>query len=61
MTGLNAQFIEAPLQMQKRMSIPNNLKEMCKMLKVPTSGNAAGFHDTETFTSLTPSPDYLVL
>lgn len=41
-TGLVATMIEAPLEMQKTLSIPDDHYANCKDLNVPTAGNAAG-------------------
>lgn len=37
-----ATFIEAPLQMQERVKVPQFIGEQCGVLGVKTKGNAAG-------------------
>lgn len=41
-SGLVATFVEAPLELQKSLTIPENHLEACKAGGVPTIGNAAG-------------------
>jgi hypothetical protein len=36
-----AQFIEAPFEMQKRLVVPDPLKQLCVSQGIPISGNAA--------------------
>ncbi|RPB25151.1 putative ferrooxidoreductase Fet3 [Terfezia boudieri ATCC MYA-4762] len=50
-SGLAATFIEAPLQLQKTITIPEDHLAACKRLGIPTSGNAAG--NTKNFLDLT--------
>jgi iron transport multicopper oxidase len=45
MSGLAATFIEAPLDLQSHLTIPQDQYDICKAGGVKTSGNAAG--DTE--------------
>jgi iron transport multicopper oxidase len=40
--GLAIQFVEAPLVMQERNTIPQIIGDQCQTLHLPTSGNAAG-------------------
>ena len=40
--GLAMQFIEAPLQVQQRNTIPQGMYDSCKTLGQLSSGNAAG-------------------
>lgn len=40
--GLIATMIEAPLDLQKSLSIPENHFDACRVSKVPFAGNAAG-------------------
>ena len=40
--GLAMQFIEAPIQVQQRNTIPQNMYDSCKALNKLSSGNAAG-------------------
>jgi len=49
--GLAATFIEAPLELQKRQSIPSTFTQMCSSQNIPTQGNAAG--NTHNYTDLT--------
>jgi iron transport multicopper oxidase len=48
--GLAMTLIEAPLQMQQRMSIPNDHIDTCRAAGVQYEGNAAG--NTEDYTDL---------
>ncbi|EMC92270.1 hypothetical protein BAUCODRAFT_126264 [Baudoinia panamericana UAMH 10762] len=41
-SGLAATLIEAPLEMQKTLSIPQNHYDVCRAAGVPVAGNAAG-------------------
>ena len=43
--GLAMQFIEAPLQVQQRNTIPQGMYDNCKTLGQLSSGNAAGHQD----------------
>ncbi|KAI8914389.1 Cupredoxin [Gorgonomyces haynaldii] len=54
-TGLAAQVIEAPLELQKKQKIPQSAKDLCAATKTPTFGNAAGFNNTYQFDGL-PDP-----
>jgi iron transport multicopper oxidase len=36
--GMVAQFIEAPFEMQKRLTVPNPIAQQCKEAGIPTSG-----------------------
>jgi iron transport multicopper oxidase len=40
--GLIATMVEAPLEIQKSLTIPQNHLDACKAANVPTAGNAAG-------------------
>jgi iron transport multicopper oxidase len=40
--GLIATMVEAPLEVQRSLSIPQNHFDACKVANVPTAGNAAG-------------------
>lgn len=40
--GLLATMIEAPLDVQKSLTIPTNHLDTCKAGNIPTAGNAAG-------------------
>ncbi|KAK1596029.1 multicopper oxidase [Colletotrichum navitas] len=50
-SGLLATFVEAPLDLQKTLSIPQNHLDVCAAANVPTAGNAAG--NTKDFLDLT--------
>ncbi|KAF7556921.1 hypothetical protein G7Z17_g994 [Cylindrodendrum hubeiense] len=50
-SGLIATFIEAPLDLQKTISLPSNHFEVCKAGNVSTEGNAAG--NTDDYLDLT--------
>lgn len=50
-TGLVANIIEAPLELQQRLTIPQDHLDVCKLDNVPTSGNGAG--NTVDFLDLT--------
>ncbi|KAJ3319129.1 ferroxidase fet3, partial [Boothiomyces sp. JEL0866] len=52
-TGLAAQIIEAPLQLQSQV-IPKQMKDNCIARGLNISGNAAGYPDNTTFTGLAP-------
>lgn len=41
-TGLAATLIEAPLEMQKTLTIPEDHLEVCRAAGLPVAGNAAG-------------------
>lgn len=41
-SGLVATMIEAPLELQKTLSIPADHLQVCKDSNTPTAGNAAG-------------------
>lgn len=41
-SGLIATFVEAPLELQKTLTIPKNHLDICELGKIPTAGNAAG-------------------
>ncbi|KAF7561130.1 hypothetical protein G7046_g3000 [Stylonectria norvegica] len=41
-SGLLATFVEAPLEIQKTLSLPQNHLDACRLGKVPAVGNAAG-------------------
>jgi len=43
--GLAVQFIEAPLQVQRRNTIPQGMHDSCTALGQPSFGNAAGHQD----------------
>ncbi|KAF9870500.1 multicopper oxidase [Colletotrichum karsti] len=57
-SGLMATFVEAPLDLQKSLTIPQNHKDVCDAGKVPTIGNAAA--NTQNYLDLagenTPPP-----
>ena len=40
--GLIATLVEAPLEVQKSLTIPQNHLDACKAASIPTAGNAAG-------------------
>lgn len=40
--GLAATMIEAPLELQKTLTVPDNHYHVCKIGGQPTAGNAAG-------------------
>ncbi len=48
--GLVSTFIEAPLQLQAQMTIPDNHYNVCQAHSIPTSGNAAA--NTENYLDL---------
>ncbi|KAJ5723884.1 hypothetical protein N7488_001919 [Penicillium malachiteum] len=50
MQGLGMLLIEAPLQIQERVSIPQQQYDLCKAAGIPTEGNAAG--NTEDYLDL---------
>ena len=39
--GMAAQFIEAPFEMQKRLVVPDEIKQQCVSDGIPISGKAA--------------------
>lgn len=41
-TGLAATMIEAPLEMQQKLSVPQNHFDACRAAGTPIAGNAAG-------------------
>lgn len=41
-SGLVSTFVEAPLELQKTMTVPSNHYEVCAAGATPTAGNAAG-------------------
>lgn len=41
MSGLVATFVEAPLQIQQRISFPDVMLQQCQRQNIPISGNAA--------------------
>ncbi|KAK2041654.1 multicopper oxidase [Colletotrichum somersetense] len=49
-SGLLATFVEAPLDLQKTLSIPQNHLDVCAAANIPTVGNAAG--NTKDFLDL---------
>ncbi|GKT49915.1 iron transport multicopper oxidase FET3 [Colletotrichum spaethianum] len=49
-SGLLATFVEAPLDLQKTLSIPQSHLDVCAAANVPTTGNAAG--NTKDFLDL---------
>ncbi|KAJ3269873.1 ferroxidase fet3 [Terramyces sp. JEL0728] len=59
-TGLAAQLIEAPLQLQKSQTIPQQMKNNCIARGIKITGNAAGYHDNTTFTGLAPPLKYIL-
>ncbi|KAJ3309418.1 ferroxidase fet3 [Boothiomyces sp. JEL0838] len=59
-TGLVAQFIEAPLQLQSSQTVPDSMKNNCIARGLKVSGNAAGYHDNKTFTGLAPPLKYIL-
>lgn len=40
-SGLMATFVEAPLELQKTLDVPEEHYELCKAGGIPTAGNAA--------------------
>ncbi|KAJ1727289.1 hypothetical protein LPJ72_006010 [Coemansia sp. Benny D160-2] len=40
--GLAVMFIEAPLELQKTITMPEEINQLCRDLNVKTSGNGAG-------------------
>lgn len=40
-SGLLATFVEAPLELQKSLTLPQNHLDVCNAGNVPTAGNAA--------------------
>lgn len=50
-SGLVATMIEAPLELQQRLTIPQNHWDVCAAAGTPTKGNAAG--NTENLLDLT--------
>ncbi|KAI1136757.1 multicopper oxidase [Hypoxylon sp. FL0543] len=53
-SGLIATFVEAPLDLQKTISIPQNHLDACAAQNIPTAGNAAG--NTVNLLDLTGEP-----
>jgi iron transport multicopper oxidase len=41
-SGLAATFVEAPLELQKSVTIPQDHLDACAALNIPVAGNAAG-------------------
>lgn len=65
-SGLVATFVEAPLELQQTLEIPDDHLDACKVAGVPTAGNAAG--NDEDFLDLSgqnaqpgPLPDGYVI
>ncbi|KAL2914214.1 ferroxidase fet3 [Polyrhizophydium stewartii] len=56
--GLASLFVEAPLEMQKKIKVPNSINEQCLLLGKKVSGNAMGYNDTTTFPGLSMSHVY---
>lgn len=54
--GLAMQFVEAPLIMQQRNSVPQYLYDQCETLHEPTSGNAAGHASVTDLSGLPLGP-----
>lgn len=55
-SGLVATMVEAPLEIQKTITIPEDHYQACKDLDTPYSGNAAG--NTVNFYDLSGEPKY---
>ncbi len=53
--GLAATMIEAPLHIQRKLSIPENHYQVCNASGTQISGNAAG--NRENFLDLTGEPE----
>ncbi|KAI1456201.1 multicopper oxidase [Annulohypoxylon moriforme] len=53
-SGLIATFVEAPLDLQKNLTIPQNHLDACAAQSIPTTGNAAG--NTVNYLDLTGEP-----
>ncbi|KAI6092909.1 putative ferroxidase [Hypoxylon rubiginosum] len=53
-SGLIATFVEAPLDLQKTISIPQDHLDVCAAQSIPTAGNAAG--NTANLLDLTGEP-----
>ncbi|KAI0885377.1 multicopper oxidase [Annulohypoxylon maeteangense] len=53
-SGLIATFVEAPLDLQKNLTIPQGHLDACASQNIPTAGNAAG--NTVNFLDLTGEP-----
>ncbi|OTA57172.1 multicopper oxidase [Hypoxylon sp. EC38] len=53
-SGLIATFVEAPLDLQNSLSIPQDHLDACAAADIPTAGNAAG--NTANFLDLTGEP-----
>ncbi len=53
-SGLLATFVEAPLELQKQFTIPQNHLDNCAAAGMPTQGNAAG--NTKDLLDLTGQP-----
>jgi len=65
-SGLIATMVEAPLEMQQLITVPEDQYELCRAQGIPVAGNAAG--NTKNFDDLTgnnvspaPLPAGLVL
>ena len=54
--GLAVQFIEAPLQVQERNTIPQVVYDQGKAQGIATSGNAAGHASATDLTGLPAGP-----
>ena len=54
--GLARILIEAPLEMQKVVKVPTDHLQSCHNQGIKTTGNAAGFNDSVTFTGLASLP-----
>jgi len=53
-SGLIATFVEAPLEIQKTIDIPQDHYDACKGENIPITGNAAA--NTANFLDLTGEP-----
>ena len=53
--GFFATIVEAPLELQKSESVPQDMYNVCKEQGLPYQGNAAG--NTKNFTDLTGAND----
>ncbi|KAJ3176106.1 ferroxidase fet3 [Geranomyces variabilis] len=58
-TGLFATFIEAPLEMQQSIKIPQVLYDQCNKLGTPSAGNAAGNLDVLDMTGEVDGPNVI--
>lgn len=54
--GLASLFVEAPLELQVSLKIPDYFYKQCANQGVKTSGNAAGYDDATTFNGFAASP-----